>query len=258
MEEEKRNNDYIIETLGVDVYYGNSQILHDINIKVSPSTVTSLIGPSGCGKSSYLRILNRMNDYIEGFSLHGKVLVDGKDIFRETIDIERLRKNVGMVFQKPNPFPKSVFQNVAFGLKIQGTKSRSYIEDKVEVSLKKSFLWEEVKDSLKKNALTLSSGQQQRLCIARVLVTEPKIILMDEPTASLDPVSTRKIEELIFELKKDYTMVVATHNMQQAGRISDRTAFFYMGELIEDGATKDIFLNPKQKRTENYITGRIG
>jgi phosphate transport system ATP-binding protein len=199
-----------------------------------------------------------MNDYIDGFSINGKVLIDKKDIYNEKIQIEQLRKDVGMVFQKPNPFPKTIFENVAYGLKIRGVKDKQFIKERVEKSLKQVTLWEEVKDDLKKNALALSGGQQQRLCIARTLAVEPEVILMDEPTSALDPISTGRIEELIFELRNEYTIVIVTHNMQQAARVSDHTAFFYLGELIEEGPTKDLFTSPKKKQTENYITGRFG
>jgi phosphate transport system ATP-binding protein len=242
----------------LNVFYGDFQALKNVNLDVKPFTVTALIGPSGCGKSTFLRVFNRMNDYIADFRLEGEVLIDDIDIYKEQIVIEKLRKEVGMVFQKPNPFPKSIFENVAFGLKIQGESDKYFILDKVEAALKQVNLWDEVKDNLRKNALSLSGGQQQRLCLARTLAVEPDIVLMDEPTSALDPISTGKIEELIFELKNEYTILIVTHNMQQAGRVSDRTAFFYLGELIEEGATRDIFLNPKVERTENYITGRFG
>ena len=251
-------NDYKIITENVDVFYGDFQALKDINMKILPYSVTALIGPSGCGKSTYLRVFNRMNDYIDTFRCEGKIIIDNKDIYNEKIQLEQLRKDVGMVFQKPNPFPKSIFDNVAYGLKIQGVKDKKFLTERVEHSLKQVALWDEVKDNLKKSALALSGGQQQRLCIARTLAVEPEVILMDEPTSALDPISTGRIEELIFELKNDYTIVIVTHNMQQAGRISDRTGFFYLGELIEEGPTKDIFTNPKHKKTENYITGRFG
>lgn len=250
--------EYKILTRKLDVFYDDFQALKNISLKIRPFTVTALIGPSGCGKSTYLRVFNRMNDYIDGFYIKGKVLIDGQDIYNDKIILEKLRKDVGMVFQKPNPFPKSIYDNVAYGLKIQGVKDKNFIHERVITSLKKVVLWDEVKDNLKRNALALSGGQQQRLCIARTLAVEPNIILMDEPTSALDPISTGKIEELIFELKNEYTILIVTHNMQQAGRVSDRTAFFYLGDLIEEGATKDIFINPKEERTENYITGRFG
>jgi len=248
----------LIEARNVNVFYGNFQALKDITISMEENSVTAFIGPSGCGKSTFLRCFNRMNDYIDSFSLKGEILIDQKKIYWKNVVVEELRKEVGMVFQKPNPFPKSIFDNVAYGLKIQGIKDKSFIEEKVIKSLKDVALWDEVKDELKKSALALSGGQQQRLCIARTLAVEPKIILMDEPTSALDPISTAKIEELMFELKQQYTIVIVTHNMQQAGRISDKTAFFYMGDLIEFDNTKNIFTNPKKERTQNYITGRFG
>ena len=247
-----------IQSKNVDVFYGDNKALSNINLNIIPNTVTALIGPSGCGKSTYLRLLNRMNDYIDTFSMTGEVLIDGQDIYSSKIEVEELRTNIGMVFQKPNPFPKSIFENVAYGLKIQGVKDKKLIANRVETALKQSALWDEVKDDLKKPALSLSGGQQQRLCIARALAVDPKIILMDEPTSALDPISTAKIEELIFELKQKYTIVIVTHNMQQAGRVSDYTAFFYMGELIEFDETTNIFTHPKEERTQNYITGRFG
>ncbi len=250
--------EYIITTKNLNVYYGDFQALKNINTKILPYTVTALIGPSGCGKSTYLRLFNRMNDYIDTFRVEGTVMVDDRDIYNDRIIIEKLRKDVGMVFQKPNPFPKTIFENVAYGLRIQGIKDKNFIEERVERSLKQVVLWDEVKDNLKRNALALSGGQQQRLCIARTLAVEPEIILMDEPTSALDPISTGKIEELIFELKNEYTIVIVTHNMQQAARVSDNTAFFYLGDLIESGPTKQIFTSPKNNRTENYITGRFG
>lgn len=252
------SNDYKIITKDLDVFYGEFQALKNISMKMLPYTVTALIGPSGCGKSTYLRVFNRMNDYIDGFNINGKVIIDKKDIYNEKIQIEQLRKDVGMVFQKPNPFPKTIFENVAYGLKIRGVKDKHFIKERVEKSLKQVTLWDEVKDDLKKNALALSGGQQQRLCIARTLAVEPEVILMDEPTSALDPISTGRIEELIFELRNEYTIVIVTHNMQQAARVSNYTAFFYLGELIEEGPTKDLFTSPKKKQTENYITGRFG
>lgn len=248
----------LIEARNVDVFYGKFQALKNINIAMEENTVTAFIGPSGCGKSTFLRCFNRMNDYIDEFSIKGEILIDQKKIYWKNVAVEELRKEVGMVFQKPNPFPKSIFDNVAYGLNIQGIKDKTFVEEKVVKSLKDVALWDEVKDDLKKSALALSGGQQQRLCIARTLAVEPKIILMDEPTSALDPISTAKIEELMFELKKQYTIVIVTHNMQQAGRISDKTAFFYMGDLVEYGNTKDIFTNPQKERTQNYITGRFG
>lgn len=248
----------IVEARNVNVFYGHFQALKDINIVMKENTVTAFIGPSGCGKSTFLRCFNRMNDYIEQFHIKGEILIDQKKIYWKNVAVEELRKEVGMVFQKPNPFPKSIFENVAYGLKIHGVKDKNFIEERVVKSLKDVALWDEVKDDLKKSALALSGGQQQRLCIARTLAVEPKIILMDEPTSALDPISTAKIEELMFELKQKYTIVIVTHNMQQAARISDKTAFFYMGDLVEFDDTKTIFTNPKQEKTQNYITGRFG
>lgn len=254
MEEKK----IMLEARNVDVYYGEFQAIKDINMKIKENSVTAFIGPSGCGKSTFLRVLNRMNDYVESFALKGEIEINGEKIYRKSVKVEDLRKVVGMVFQKPNPFPKSIFDNVAYGLKIQGIKDKKFIEDRVITSLKQVALYDEVKDDLKKSALALSGGQQQRLCIARTLAVEPSIILMDEPTSALDPISTSKIEELLHELKKKYTIVIVTHNMQQAARVSDETAFFYMGELIEFDKTDKIFTNPSEERTENYITGRFG
>lgn len=247
-----------IESKNVNFFYGNSQALKDINLTINTNTVTALIGPSGCGKSTYLRLFNRMNDLIDGIKIEGKILIDGEDIYANGINIDSLRKNVGMVFQKPNPFPKTIFENVAYGLRVNGITDKKFIEERVETSIKQVVLWEEVKDQLKKSAFQLSGGQQQRLCIARALAIQPSIILMDEPTSALDPISTAKVEELIYELKSKYTIIIVTHNMQQAGRVSDNTAFFYLGELIEYGNTKTIFTNPKLERTQNYITGRFG
>jgi phosphate transport system ATP-binding protein len=247
-----------IEADDVNVYYGENHVLKDITLSIKENTVTAFIGPSGCGKSTFLRTLNRMNDYIETFRMEGKIEIEGKNIYGKKVKVEELRQNVGMVFQKPNPFPKSIFENVAYGLKIQGNKDKNFIEERVEKSLKQAALWGEVKDILNKSALSLSGGQQQRLCIARTLAVKPSIILMDEPASALDPISTAKIEELIFELKAKYTIVIVTHNMQQAARISERTAFFYLGNLVEYDKTSEIFTNPKNKQTENYITGRFG
>lgn len=257
-EKQKPGDRVILEAQSTDVFYGTFQALKNINMKVAANRVTAFIGPSGCGKSTFLRLFNRMNDYIEGFGLKGEIIVDGKKIYWKGVRVEELRKTVGMVFQKPNPFPKSIYENVAYGLRIQGIRNKTFIQDRVEYALMQSALWDEVKDDLKKSALALSGGQQQRLCIARTLAVEPRVILMDEPASALDPISTSKIEELIFELKKNYTIVIVTHNMQQAARVSDHTAFFYMGELIEFGETKKIFTNPEKQQTENYITGRFG
>jgi len=248
----------IITTKNVNAYYGDNHVLKDITLEIEQNSVTAFIGPSGCGKSTFLRTLNRMNDYIDGFRKEGDIIIDGSDIYDKSIRVEELRQKVGMVFQKPNPFPKTIFENVAYGLKIQGEKDKSKIAHVVEESLKNSALWDEVKENLNKSALSLSGGQQQRLCIARTLAVQPSIILMDEPASALDPISTAKIEELIAQLKEDYTIVIVTHNMQQASRISDKTAFFYMGDMIEYDKTKDIFTHPKNERTENYITGRFG
>jgi len=249
---------YKIETQNINLYYGDFHALKDINLKLEENTVTALIGPSGCGKSTYLRMLNRMNDLIDNVRLEGKVLIDGEDIYRKNMDVVELRKKVGMVFQKPNPFPKSIFENIAYGLRVNGITDRKFIVEEVENSLKKAALWDEVKDKLKKSAFELSGGQQQRLCIARALAIKPTVVLMDEPASALDPISTAKIEELIYELKKQFTIVIVTHNMQQAARVSDFTAFFYLGNLIEFGDTKQMFLNPSKEETQNYITGRFG
>jgi len=248
----------IIEAKEVKVWYDDFMAIKGIDIAIKPNTVTAFIGPSGCGKSTFLRLFNRMNDYIDGYKMEGNIKINGKNINKKKVNVEVLRKEIGMVFQKPNPFPKSIFENIAYGLKIQGIKDKKFIQKRVEKALKQADLWEEVKDNLKKSALALSGGQQQRLCIARTLAVEPSIILMDEPTSALDPISTAKIEDLIFELKKKYTIIIVTHNMQQASRISDYTAFFYIGDLIEYGKTKKIFTNPEKKQTENYITGRFG
>ena len=247
-----------LEARNVDVFYGDFKALNDINMKINSNAVTALIGPSGCGKSTYLRLFNRMNDYIDTFSMKGEILIDNIDIYNNDQSVEDLRKKIGMVFQKPNPFPKSIFENVAYGLKIQGIKDKIILKERVEKSLKQAALWDEVKSDLNKSALALSGGQQQRLCIARALAVEPDILLMDEPTSALDPIATAKVESLISELKQHYTIVIVTHNMQQASRISDFTAFFYMGDLIEFDRTEKIFTKPKQERTQNYITGRFG
>ncbi|MFT6735792.1 MAG: phosphate transport system ATP-binding protein [Flavobacteriales bacterium] len=251
-----RNNK--LEAQNIDAYYGHFHAIKDVSIQIKPNTITAFIGPSGCGKSTFLRLFNRMNDYIEDFSMKGSIRLDGQKIHGKKVDVEQLRKHIGMVFQKPNPFPKSIYENVAYGLRIQGIKDKTLINERVEKALRLADLWEEVKDDLKKSALALSGGQQQRLCMARTLAVEPSVILMDEPTSALDPISTAKIEELITQLKEKYTIVIVTHNMQQAARISDQTAFFYMGELVEVGPTKQIFTKPKHTRTENYISGRFG
>lgn len=250
--------EYKLEAKNVDVFYGDFQAIQDISLGIIPNSVTAFIGPSGCGKSTFLRLFNRMNDYIDGFGMNGKILLDDQNIYAPSVKVEELRKTVGMVFQKPNPFPKSIYENVAYGLKIQGIKDKDFIEERVIESLKQATLYGEVKDDLNKQALALSGGQQQRLCIARALAVKPSVVLMDEPTSALDPISSGKIEDLIHELKRNYTIVIVTHNMQQAGRVSDKTAFLYMGRLIEYGDTKKIFTNPEKDRTQNYITGRFG
>jgi len=247
-----------LEVKNVDVFYGDFKALNNINMTIEEKAITALIGPSGCGKSTFLRLFNRMNDYIDTFKMNGKIYIKGQDIYSSKILVDELRKDVGMVFQKPNPFPKSIFENVAYGLRIQGIKDKEFLNEKVEKSLKQAALWNEVKDDLKKSALALSGGQQQRVCIARALAVEPSVILMDEPTSALDPIATSKVEALITELKENYTIIIVTHNMQQAGRISDYTAFFYMGDLIEFDKTDTIFTNPKEQQTEHYITGRFG
>lgn len=248
----------MIEAKNVDFYYGDFHALKNISMTMESNTVTAFIGPSGCGKSTFLRLFNRMNDLIPGTRLTGECLVDGNDIYGKGVNVDELRKNVGMVFQKPNPFPKSIFENVAYGLRVNGVRDKAFIRQRVEESLAGAALWDEVKDKLKKSAYELSGGQQQRLCIARALAVSPSILLMDEPASALDPISTSKIEELIHSLKKEYTIVIVTHNMQQAARISDRTAFFLLGELVECGPTGEIFSTPKDKRTEDYISGRFG
>ena len=248
----------IIQAKNVNFDYGNFHALKDISIDIDPNTVTALIGPSGCGKSTFLRLLNRMNDLIPNTHLTGTILIEGENIYDKSVNVDALRAKVGMVFQKPNPFPKSIYENVAYGLRIAGEKDNEFISETVESSLKGAALWEEVKDKLKQSAFNLSGGQQQRLCIARALAIKPKIILMDEPASALDPLSTSKIEDLIVSLKENFTIVIVTHNMQQAARISDKTAFFYLGELIEFDATKKMFLNPSKEATQNYITGRFG
>jgi len=242
----------------LSLYYGDFQALKDIDLDVPAREITALIGPSGCGKSTFLRTLNRMNDLIQGVKITGAVTYHGEDIYAGQTDVTALRKSIGMVFQKPNPFPMSIYDNVAYGPKLHDNLSKADLNDLVERSLRGAALWDEVKDRLKKSALSLSGGQQQRLCIARALSVSPDVLLMDEPTSALDPASTMKIEELMGQLKQDYTVVIVTHNMQQAARISDRTAFFLTGDLVESGKTDDIFTMPKDKRTEDYITGRFG
>ncbi len=247
-----------LQTKDLSLFYGTKHALKNISIDVVERRVTALIGPSGCGKSTYLRALNRMNELIPGVKTTGEVIIDGVNVYDREIDIVELRKRVGMVFQKSNPFPKSIWENVAYGLRIQGVKNKQVLNEIVEKSLKQAAIWDEVKDRLHNSALGLSGGQQQRLCIARALAVGPEVILMDEPASALDPISTAKIEELIFDLKQDYTIIIVTHNMQQAARVSDVTAFFYMGELIEIGETRAMFTNPVKKQTEDYITGRFG
>jgi phosphate transport system ATP-binding protein len=242
----------------VNFFYGEHQALYNISLHVPQNCVTALIGPSGCGKSTFLRCLNRMNDMIEGARVEGEILIDDIDIYRPKIDVVELRKRVGMVFQKSNPFPKSIYDNVAYGPRVAGVRKRADLDEIVETSLRRSALWEEVSDRLSESALKLSGGQQQRLCIARALATNPDVLLMDEPASALDPKSTSRIEDLIFDLKDAYTIIIVTHNMQQAARVSDQTAFFYEGRLVETGLTTEIFTKPRQKQTEEYITGRFG
>jgi phosphate transport system ATP-binding protein len=251
------------ETVGINVedlklWYGEDQALKGINLQIPARRVTAFIGPSGCGKSTLLRCMNRMNDLIDTCRIEGKIELDGKDIYAPGVDVPELRRQVGMVFQKPNPFPKSIYENVAYGLRLQGIKSRRTLDEVVERSLKRAALWDEVKDRLHENAFGLSGGQQQRLVIARAIAIEPEVLLLDEPASALDPISTAKIEELIYELKDEYTIVIVTHNMQQAARVSDYTAYLYMGELIEYNDTVTVFTNPRKKATEDYITGRYG
>ena len=246
-----------IQVKNLELFYGDNKALKNINLDIESKKVTALIGPSGCGKSTFLRTLNRMNDLIDNVKITGEITIGGKNIYKDIDEID-LRKKVGMVFQKPNPFPMSIYDNVAYGSRIHGVKDKETLDEIVEKSLMGAALWEEVKDRLKKSALGLSGGQQQRLCIARTIAVSPEIILMDEPTSALDPISTIKMEELMYELKKEYTVVIVTHNMQQAGRIADKTAFFLSGEVVEYGDTSDIFYKPKDKRTEDYITGRFG
>ncbi len=247
-----------IEVNNLNLFYGKFHALKNVNFKAYTNTVSAFIGPSGCGKSTLLRVFNRMNDLIDGVSTSGKTYIEGENIYDKNINVDELRTKIGMVFQKPNPFPKTIFENVAYGLRVNGITDKHYIKEQVEKSIKDAALWDEVKDNLKKSALELSGGQQQRLCIARALAIKPSIILMDEPASALDPISTGKIEDLIYELKKDYTIVIVTHNMQQAGRVSDYTAFFYLGELVEWDETKTIFTNPHDLKTQNYVTGRFG
>lgn len=262
MSEEKNQlekNQGLIEIKDFDFYYGVKQALFDINLNMEEKEVTAFIGPSGCGKSTLLRCLNRMNDLVDIARINrGSIHIHGIDIYGDEVDIIELRKRVGMVFQKSNPFPKSIYENIAYGLRIQGVRDKKILDEVVEKCLRGAALWDEVKDRLHENALGMSGGQQQRLCIARTMAVSPNIILMDEPCSALDPIATAKVEELIHELKKDYTIVIVTHNMQQAARVSDRTAFFYMGKLIEFGKTDDIFMNPQESQTEAYISGKFG
>ena len=247
-----------ISVQNLNLYYGDNHALKDINIEIQKNAITALIGPSGCGKSTFLKTLNRMNELVEGVKIDGEILVDGDDIYGKSMDTTVLRKRVGMVFQQPNPFPMSIYDNVAYGPRLHGIKDKRRLDKIVEDSLKGAAIWDEVKDRLKSSALGLSGGQQQRICIARALAVEPEVLLMDEPTSALDPISTLKIEELMEDLKKKYTVVVVTHNMQQAARVSDYTAFFLVGEMVEFGETQQIFSYPVDKRTEDYITGRFG
>ncbi len=256
MNEQKTNT--VFELKNIDLYYDEFQAIKNINMTINYHEVTAFIGPSGCGKSTFIRILNRMNDLIPSCKIEGEVLYDGQDVYDKNYDVIMLRSKVGMVFQKPNPFPMSIYDNIAYGPRCQGIKSKKVLDNIVEESLKKAALWDEVSDRLKKSAMSLSGGQQQRLCIARTIAMEPEVILMDEPTSALDPVATAKIEDLITELKKNYTIVIVTHNMQQAARISDKTAFFLLGELIEFESTAMMFSTPKNQKTEDYITGRFG
>lgn len=246
---------FVVEKL--NLHYGDFHALKNINLSMNENEITAFIGPSGCGKSTFLKTLNRMNDLVAGCKIDGSVMLDGEDIYGN-MDVNILRKRVGMVFQKPNPFPMSIYDNIAFGPRTHGIKNKAKLDDIVEKSLRDAAIWDEVKDRLKKSALGMSGGQQQRLCIARALAVKPEVILMDEPTSALDPISTSKIEDLVLELKKDYTIIMVTHNMQQATRVSDRTVFFLLGEIVESGKTEDIFSVPKDKRTEDYITGRFG
>ena len=258
VEEKKEDKKIKISSRKLNLYYGDNHALKDINLDIYENRVTALIGPSGCGKSTFLKTLNRMNDIIDGVRIEGEVKLDGEDIYAPKVDVTLLRKRVGMVFQKPNPFPMSIYDNIAFGPRIHGIKQKAKLDELVERSLKGAALWDEVKDRLKKSAMGLSGGQQQRLCIARALAVDPQVILMDEPTSALDPISTMKIEELMSELKQKYTVVIVTHNMQQAARISDYTAFFLVGEMVEYTNTEKMFSMPEDKRTEDYITGRFG
>ena len=248
----------ILSAHDLNLWYGAHQALHNISINIPPKSITALIGPSGCGKSTFLKTLNRMNDLVGGVKITGEVTYEGENIYDPSVDVNELRKRIGMVFQKPNPFPMSIYDNIAYGPRTHGIRNKAKLDDIVEKSLRGAAIWDEVKDRLKKNALGLSGGQQQRLCIARALAVEPKVLLMDEPTSALDPISTSKIEDLATQLREQYTIVIVTHNMQQAVRISDCTAFFLLGELVEYGQTEQMFSQPQDKRTEDYITGRFG
>ncbi|MEG1585724.1 MAG: phosphate ABC transporter ATP-binding protein PstB [Bacteroidales bacterium] len=248
----------VIDARSVSFFYGDFQALRDITMSIEVKDVVALIGPSGCGKSTFLRTLNRMNDLIENTHVTGEILFNGQNIYAPNVAVDELRKQIGMVFQRPNPFPQSIFENVAYGLRVNGIKDKEYIEHTVKEALEGAALWAEVKDKLKKSAFRLSGGQQQRLCIARAMAVKPDVLLMDEPASALDPISTAKIEDLIYELKERYTIVIVTHNMQQAARVSNKTAYFYMGELIEYADTRKIFTNPEKESTQNYITGRFG
>jgi phosphate transport system ATP-binding protein len=259
MPDAKTAADPKIDVQALSFYYGAKRALQDITIRIAPNVVTAFIGPSGCGKSTFLRTLNRMNDVIPATRVEGKVLIAGEDVYAAGVDVVHLRRRVGMVFQKSNPFPKSIFENVAYGLRINGmARNKADLADRVEESLRQAALWDEVKDRLHESALAMSGGQQQRLCIARALAIRPEVLLMDEPASALDPIATQRIEELIYELKKTYTIVIVTHNMQQAARVSDCTAFFWLGTLVETGATDQIFTAPREKLTEDYVTGRFG
>ena len=248
----------IISVQNLNLWYGSNQALYDVSMELPENQITAFIGPSGCGKSTFLKTLNRMNDLVDGVRIQGKIFYDGQDIYAPQVDTTWLRKDIGMVFQKPNPFPMSIYDNIAYGPRLQGIRAKVKLDEIVETSLRGAAIWDEVKDRLNKSALGLSGGQQQRLCIARALAVEPKVLLMDEPTSALDPISTSKIEELASELKKNYTIIMVTHNMQQAARISDKTAFFLLGKMIEFDSTEQLFSMPKDKRTEDYITGRFG
>ncbi|MBS1357372.1 MAG: phosphate ABC transporter ATP-binding protein [Lachnospiraceae bacterium] len=258
IKERRGKNMSKIDVSNMDLYYGDFHALKNINLSIDANEVTAFIGPSGCGKSTLLKSINRMNDLVPGCRITGEMLLDGENIYGGKMDVNGLRKRVGMVFQKPNPFPMSIYDNIAYGPRTHGVRSKAKLDDIVEQSLRQAAIWDEVKDRLKKSALGMSGGQQQRLCIARALAVQPEVLLMDEPTSALDPISTSKIEDLAVELKKDYTIVMVTHNMQQAARISDKTAFFLLGEVVEYGETEQIFSMPKDKRTEDYITGRFG